>query len=399
MNRVLYGRLSLMMLLEYFVWGSWYVTMGTYISQSLHFDALQTAAAYGTGAIAAMISPFFVGLIADRYFPAQRVLGFMHLLGAALMWLISTVQDFAVFYPLLLAYSLCYMPTIALSNSVAFQQLQHPGRQFPLIRVWGTAGWIVAGLLIGYLGAEAKAIPMQMAAFSSALLGLYAFSLPDTPPKDKGKAVSWRSVIGMEALSLLKARPFLVLFLASVLICIPLMFYYSFTNQFLFESGFPNPAGRMTLGQMSELGFMLLMPLLFDRLGVRRMMLIGMLAWALRYLLFSFGNAGSGAWMLFAGILLHGICYDFFFVTGQIYAENQAPERLRSAVQGMMTFATYGVGMFLGSLVAGPVVERFVQPGSPPHDWYSIWLFPAAISLVVAVWFAVMFREKRGAEG
>ena len=394
MNRGIYSRLSIMMFLEYFIWGAWYVTMGTYLNETLQFSGVEIASAYGTGAIAAMISPFFVGLFADRFFPTERVLGVMHLLGAVLMFWASTADSFGAFYPILLGYTLCYMPTIALTNAVSFHQMSDPGKEFPVVRVWGTAGWIVAGLIIGFMKVEAQALPLQMAAGLSVLMGLYSFSLPHTPPKDKGKKVSVSDVLGLDALALLKERSFGVLFLASILICIPLMFYYTFTNPFLNEVGFENAAGKMTLGQMSELLFLLVMPLLFKRYGVKIMMLIGMLAWGARYVMFAYGAPDSMVWMLYAGIILHGICYDFFFVTGQIYADNKAPENLRSSVQGMMTFATYGVGMFIGSLVSGPIVDNYATPGGAiPHDWTSIWLIPAAFSVIVAVLFFALFKD------
>lgn len=394
MNRGIYSRLSIMMFLEYFIWGAWYVTMGTYLNETLEFSGVEIASAYGTGAIAAMISPFFVGLFADRFFPTERVLGVMHLLGAVLMFWASTAESFGAFYPILLGYTLCYMPTIALTNAVSFHQMKDPGKEFPMVRVWGTAGWIVAGLIIGFMKVEAQALPLQMAAGLSVLMGLYSFSLPSTPPKDKGKKVSVSDVLGLDALALLKERSFGVLFLASILICIPLMFYYSFTNPFLNEVGFENAAGKMTLGQMSELLFLLVMPLLFKRYGVKIMMLIGMLSWGARYVMFAYGAPDSMVWMLYAGIILHGICYDFFFVTGQIYADNKAPENLRSSVQGMMTFATYGVGMFIGSLVSGPIVDNYATPGGAvAHDWTSIWLIPAAFSVIVAILFFVLFKD------
>lgn len=383
-----------MMFLEYFIWGAWYVTMGTYLNETLQFSGVEIASAYGTGAIAAMISPFFVGLFADRFFPTERVLGVMHLLGAVLMFWASTADSFGAFYPILLGYTLCYMPTIALTNAVSFHQMKDPGKEFPMVRVWGTAGWIVAGLIIGFMKVEAQALPLQMAAGLSVLMGLYSFSLPSTPPKDKGKKVSVSDVLGLDALALLKERSFGVLFLASILICIPLMFYYSFTNPFLNEVGFENAAGKMTLGQMSELLFLLVMPVLFKRYGVKIMMLIGMLAWGARYVMFAYGAPESMVWMLYAGIILHGICYDFFFVTGQIYADNKAPENLRSSVQGMMTFATYGVGMFIGSLVSGPIVDNYATPGGAvAHDWTAIWLIPAAFSVIVAILFFVLFKD------
>lgn len=397
MNSPTYIRLSLMMFLEYLVWGAWYVTMGTYLGTTLQFDGLQISSAYGTGAIAAMVSPFFVGLIADRFFATERVLGVMHLVGAVLMYFVASADNFGTFYPLLLGYTLCYMPTIALTNSVAFHQMDDAGKQFPTVRVWGTIGWIVIGLIIGYMGIEAQALPLEIAAGLSVILGLYSFTLPHTPPKGKGEKISFADIVGLDALSLLANRSFLIFFLASVLICIPLMFYYSFTNLFLNELGVENAAGKMTMGQMSEILFLLVMPLLFRRLGVKKMMLIGMGAWALRYVLFAFGDPQGMIWMLYAGIILHGICYDFFFVTGQIYADERAPDNLRSSVQGMMTFATYGVGMFIGSLVSGPIVDMYAtaEGSAIPHSWKEIWIIPAVFAVLVMFVFWLMFKEEQ----
>lgn len=396
MNTPTYARLSVMMFLEYLVWGAWYVTMGTYLGTTLKFDGLQISSAYGTGAIAAMLSPFFIGLIADRFFATERVLGVMHLIGAALMYFASTTENFGTFYPILLGYTLCYMPTIALTNAVAFHQMEDAGKQFPTVRVWGTIGWIVIGLVIGFMGIEAEALPFQIAAGLSVIMGLYSFSLPHTPPKSKGEQISFKDVIGFDAISLLKERSFLIFFLASILICIPLMFYYTFTNLFLNEIGLENAAGKMTLGQVSEILFLLAMPLFFKRLGVKKMMLIGMGAWALRYVLFAFGDPQGMVWMLYGGIILHGICFDFFFVTGQIYADNRAPDTLRSSVQGMMTFATYGVGMFIGSLVSGPIVDMYATPdGTIPHSWKEIWLIPAGFAVAVLIVFFLMFKEEQ----
>ncbi len=410
-------RLSVMMFLEYFLWGAWYVTLGTYLGITLKYEGWQVSSVYGTGAIAAMVSPFFVGLVADRFFASERVLGCMHLLGAVLMFLASQTTEFGLFYPILLAYTLCFMPTIALTNAVAFHQMEETDKQFPRIRAWGTIGWIVASLVIFFwqskissgmswefpfflrgekvLDIEGTAIPLKMAAIASLFMGLYSFTLPHTPPKEKGKKMTIGDVLGLDAISLLKEKSFLVFFLASVLICIPLMFYYTFTNQFLNEIGFENAAGKMTLGQFSEALFLLVMPFFFRRFGVKYMLIIGMLAWAARYTLFAFGNPTELAWMLYAGIILHGICYDFFFVTGQIYADERAPKHLRSSVQGMMTFATYGLGMFIGSIVSGPIVDLYATSGSSvPHNWESIWMVPAVFAVAVALLFSIFFKSK-----
>src|SRR5580700_1041835 len=370
------SRLSLMMLLQYFIWGSWYVTLGTWLA-ALHFSGRQIGWVAGTTAIGAIVSPFFVGLIADRAFAAQRLLGVLHAFGAAILLLTSWQSTFAPLYAAVLCYSLCYMPTLALTTSLAMRQIKDPKQEFGMVRVFGTLGWIVAGLVIGASGLEATALPMRVAAAASLLMSFYCFTLPDTPPLARGTAFEWRHVIPLDSLRLLRRRSMAVFALASLLICIPLQFYYAFTNLYLNEIGIHNAAGKMTGGQMSELFCMLLIPWFFRRLGVKYMLIAGMLAWTLRYLFFAYGNSGSGMWMLWLGILLHGICYDFFFVTGQIYVDRKAPLAYRAAAQGMITLVTYGAGMLVGSFLSGPVVGHFATvaaDGSATHAWRPIWL-------------------------
>ncbi len=384
-----------MMFLEYFVWGAWYVTMSTYMGTNLHSTGVQIGAAYSALAIATMISPFFIGLIADRYFAAQRIMGILHLVGAILLFFATTVAINTAFYWIILFYSLLYMPTIALSNSIAFYQMSDPGRQFPWIRVFGTLGWIVAGLLIGNLQWEKTANTFYLAAGASALIGLISFILPNTPPKAKSTEATAARALGTDAFVLFKNKAYLIFFIAAILVCIPLSFYYGFANAFLNEIGLHNAASKMILGQISEGIFILAIPFLFNRIGVKNMLLMGMTAWILRYVCFAYGDLGSNLWMLYAGIILHGVCYDFFFVTGYMYTEKKAGTGIKNAAQGLFTFATYGVGMFIGTWFSGFVVDNYkLREG---HDWLKIWFVPAYIALGVLVYFILFFREKRTA--
>ena len=388
-------KLSVLMFLQYFVWGAWSVTLGTWLGQTLGFRGEQIGLVAGTTALAAMISPFFVGMVADRFLATERILAMLHVAGGLMLLVTSTQTRFGPFYGVLLAYALCYMPTLALSNSLSFRQMKDPSREFPSVRVLGTIGWIVAGLFIGTLGLEATPMPMRIAAAGSIALGLFCLVLPHTPPQGTRRA-TLSDVLGLDALKLLRERSFAVFVLGSFLVCIPLQFYYAFANPFLNELNVSNAAGKMTLGQMSEIGFMLVMPWFFKRLGVKYMLLVGMAAWTTRYVLFAYGDAGPQVWMLYAGILLHGICYDFFFVTGQIYVDRRAPSDLRAAAQGLIAFVTLGVGMFIGSWASGRVVDALRVTGG--HAWDRIWLVPAAGAAAVLVLFALLFRSSEAGQ-
>jgi nucleoside transporter len=385
-----------MLFLEYFIWGAWYVTLGTWLTNGLHFTGEQIGLAAGTTAVGAMIAPFLVGLIADKLFATQIVLAVLHFLGGVLLFYASRQTSFSALYLVILLYSLCFMPTLALTNSLAFRQMREPKLEFGPIRVLGTLGWIIAGLMVGTLGWESTARPMQLAAGASILMAVYCLTLPPTPPLARDAKLTLATIFPREAIALLRERSMAVFVMASFLICIPLQFYYAFTNLFLNETGVSNAAGKMTGGQMSELGCMLLIPWFFRRLGVKYMLVAGMLAWTLRYVLFAFGGVGDRVWMLWLGILLHGICYDFFFVTGQIYIDRKASLALRAAAQGLITFITYGVGMFVGSWLSGAVVEHYTVNGAGTgitHDWRAIWLFSAAASFSVLVLFLFTFRD------
>lgn len=393
MNATVFGKLSVMMLLEYFVWGAWYVTMSTYMATFLGSSGIQIGAAYSALAIATMISPFLVGMVADRFFAAQRIMGVFHLAGGALLYFATYIENNTAFYWIILLYSLMYMPTIALSNSIAFHQMSDPGKQFPWIRVFGTLGWILAGLMITFLGIEKTQATFHMAAIASVALGIFSFILPDTPPKGNSASSTASGALGSDAFVLFRDKPYLVFFIAAILVCIPLSFYYGFANLFLNEAGMEDAAGKMVLGQFSEALFILAIPFLFYRIGVKNMLILGMIAWILRYVFFAYGDAGAGLWMLYAGIILHGICYDFFFVTGYMYTEKKAGEKIKNAAQGLFTFATYGVGMYIGTQFSGFTADYYVDDGI--RLWKYIWFVPAAIAVAVLLYFILFFHEKR----
>ena len=395
-----------MMFLEFFIWGAWFVTLGTFLGTNLKASGAETAAVFSTQSWGAIIAPFIIGLIADRYFNAERILGVLHLVGAFLMYQMYQSSDLSSFYIYVFSYMVLYMPTLALVNSVAFNQMKDPEKEFSSIRVWGTIGWIVAGLSISYVfhwdSVESLASGMLkntflLAGIAALVLGLLSFTLPATPPKVSDEKIKIGDIIGLDALKLLKDKNFAVFFVSSILICIPLAFYYQNANPFLTESGLENPTGKMAIGQISEALFLLLIPVFFSKYGFKKTILVGMLAWAIRYALFAYGNGGELSFMLIIGIALHGICYDFFFVSGQIYTNSKAGDKYKSAAQGLITLATYGVGMLIGFAVAGWITDNY-KTATGTINWEMVWIIPAGIALAVFVLFALTFNDKNKTE-
>ena len=395
-------RLSILLFLQFFVWGGWFVTLGSYLAHSLSASGAQIGAAYATQSWGAIFAPLLVGLVADRYLNAERLLAGLHLVGGGLLLTLASVTTFNRFLPLLLTYMVLYMPTLALANSICFQQLRDPARDFARVRIWGTIGWIVAGLVISYVFTWDSPASLTrgflrktftMCGLCSLVLALYSLTLPKTHPRGRnGGRVKLRDVFGVNALTLLAERNFLVFFCSSILICIPLAFYYQHTNQFLTELSVENPAGKQTLGQISEVLFMLALPVFLRRFGMKVTLLVGMAAWVVRYLCFAYGDAGPSMYMLLIGIALHGVCYDFFFVSGQIYIDFKAGATVKSAAQGLITLATYGLGMLIGFFVAGRITDLYAAPLQ--HDWKRIWIYPSMFAGLILVFFALSFRNE-----
>lgn len=403
-------QLSAMMFLEFFVWGAWFVTLGTFLINNLHASGAETGAVFSTQSWGAIIAPFIIGLIADRYFNAEKILAILHIVGAVLMYQMFKAPNVTVFYPYALGYMILFMPTLALVNSISFNQMKDTEKEFPPVRVWGTIGWIVAGLAISFVflwdsPESVKAGIMKntflLASIASLVLGIFSFTLPKTPPKvTKGEKVKVSEILGLDALKLLKDKNFLIFFVASILICIPLAFYYQYANPFLIDAGMTNTTAKMTMGQFFEIFFLLMLPFIFKKFGFKVTILAGMLAWAIRYALFAYGNAGDLTFMLIIGIILHGICYDFFFVSGQIYTDAKAGSKFKSAAQGLITLATYGIGMLIGFEVAGLIKDAYTTTSivngvsTVVSNWKMIWIIPSGIALVVFLLFAFSFHDK-----
>jgi nucleoside transporter len=406
MNTTIRIKLSIMMFLEFFIWGAWFVTLGTFLGNNLNASETEKSLVFSTQSWGAIIAPFIIGLIADRYFNAEKILGILHLVGAFLMYQMYQSEEVGMFYTYVLSYMILYMPTLALVNSVSFNQMKDPEKEFASIRVWGTIGWILAGLSISFIfhwdAAEAVSEGLLkntflLAGIAAFLLGIFSFMLPKTPPKVSDEKIKIGDIIGLDALKLLKDKNFAIFFISSILICIPLAFYYQNAHPFLTEAGVENPTGKMAIGQISEALFLLLIPVFFSRFGFKKTILVGMLAWAIRYVLFAYGNGGDLSFMLILGIALHGICYDFFFVSGQIYTNSKAGEKYKSAAQGLITLATYGVGMLIGFAVAGWITDNY-KTIEGTINWEMVWIIPAGIAFAVFVLFALLFNEKNKVE-
>jgi nucleoside transporter len=395
------SRLSLMMFLQYFAWGAWYVTMGTYLSHATTtagtriFSDGFVGDAFGTAAIAAMVAPIFVGTLADRFFASERLMAVLHLAGAGLLLYLANIHDPPLFYIVALIYFLTLIPAIAVSNSLALHQLTDAAREYPLVRVWGTVAWVAAGVIVGALRIEATAQPMFIGAAVQFVTAVYCLTLPHTPPIKKHSGAAGERPLAFSLFSLMKDSSFAIFMVSLFLIAIPMQFYYTFSNPFLNELGITNAAGKQTLGQLTEIACMLLMPTLFPRRGVKWMLTIAMFGWALRYLLFAFGNTTDHLAFIYVGIIVHGICYVFFFITGQIYVDNKVPREARAAAQGFLTVVTMGVGQFLGAIISGRVVAHLASTtATPTHDWFDIWIIPSAMSAVALIFFLLFFHDR-----
>jgi nucleoside transporter len=388
-------QLMLMMFLMFFTWGAWYGQMGKYLFTTLKASGDQIGSAYATFSIASIIAPFFVGMIADRFFSAQKVMGVLNLLGAGILYLLIQNQDPDTFFWYILAYTLTFAPNLALSSSIAMNQMQDPGKEFPAIRVLGTIAWIVVTNIIGWYGLGDKVAIYQIAMFTSIIWGIFSFTLPDTPPKATGPATV-SQILGTDAFVLFKDRSFLIFFISSVLVCIPLAFYYAHANLSLTESHMSNVENKMSLGQASEVLFMLLIPFALQKFGIKKMLIVGLIAWIVRFICFGNGDGISSEWILYLAIILHGVCYDFFFVTGQIYTDNKAGEKIKNSAQGLITLATYGIGMGIGSKLSGIVLDKYTltdAAGVATHNWNGVWMIPAGIAAVVLVLFIIFFND------
>mgnify|MGYP002411602102 CR=1 FL=1 len=385
------SKLSAMMFFQFFIQGSWYVTMGTYLGKTLFFNGIQIGIAYSTAAIAAIISPVVVGMIADRFFSANRVLAFLNMTGALLLFWLTKIESFSLFFPVLLLYSICFMPTMSLTNSISMTNLEDPAKEFSRIRMFGSFGWISSGFLISWLGIEAFSTPFLIGAVVSFLASLYALVLPyNATVKAAGKATVGQ-ILGFDAFKLIKDRSFLVLLIFSTLICIPLAFYDSFTNLFITDVGIKNAAAAMSMGQIVEVIFLFTFPFFFLKLRYKGSIAAAMIAWVIMYGFFTIGARTGQTGFIYSVLPLHGFCFTFFFVAGQLFVDEKASKSLRNSAQGLIAFATYGVGKYLGTLVAGNVVNRYTV--EEVYRWESIWTVPLVMAVIFLVGFLFLFRE------
>jgi nucleoside transporter len=388
-------QLMTMMFLQFFIWGAWYGQMSKYLFQELGATGTQVGLAYTAFSLAMIIAPFFIGMIADRFFAAQKVLGVLNLLGAAILFYVIQIKDADTFFWGILVYCISYAPTLALANSIAMQQMVSSEKEFPPIRVMGTVAWIVVTNIIGYYSLGGSSSIFEFSMYASVALGIFSFFLPNTPPKP-AQSTSISSILGLDAFKLFKDRSFLIFVISSILICIPLSFYYAMANPSLTDSGMTNVENKMSLGQASEVIFMLLIPIAYSRWGVKWMLIVGLIAWIIRFVGFGYGDANSSEWLLYLAIVLHGVCYDFFFVTGQIYTDTKAGEKIKSSAQGLIYIATYGIGMGIGSWLSGIVADMYTVDSV--KNWTSIWMVPAGIAGVVLLLFLLFFKDTRNKE-
>ena len=384
-------QLSLMMFFQFFIQGSWYVTMGTYLGKTLGFSGMQIGLAYSTAAIASIISPVIVGMIADRFFSANRVLAFLNIVGSLLLLWLTRIESFTLFFPVLLLYSICFMPTMSLTNAISFSNLAEPTKEFSRIRLFGSFGWISAGLIISAMGIETHATPFLIGAGISFLSGLYALVLPYKAPVKAAGKVTVRQILGFDAFKMTREKSFLILLVFSALICIPLAFYDTFTNLFIIGEGIENAAAAMSLGQIAEVVFLFSFPFFFRKLGYKGSIVAAMMAWIIMYGFFTLGAFTGETAFLYGVLPLHGFCFTFFFVAGQLYVDEKAPASLRNSAQGLIAFATYGVGKYGGTLIAGNVVDRYTV--GDLYNWTAIWIVPLIMAAVFTVGFVLLFRE------
>ena len=391
MQKSIKTKLSIMMFFQFFIQGSWYVTMGSYLGKTLNFTGVQIGLAYSTAAIAAIVSPIFVGMIADKFFSANKVLAFLNIVGAILLFWLTKIETFSLFFPVLLLYSICFMPTMSLTNSISFANLKDTGKEFSRIRLFGSFGWIGSGLIISALGIEVYSTPFLIGAIISFLSGLYALTLPANEPIKAKTKSSIAQTLGFDAFKLTKEKSFLILLIFSALICIPLAFYDSFTNLFILDEGITNAAAAMSLGQIGEVIFLFSFPFFFKKLRYKGSIAAAMIAWVIMYGFFTLGAISGNTAFLYAVLPLHGFCFTFFFVAGQLYVDKKAPSSLRNSAQGFINFATYGIGKYLGSLVAGNVVHKFDMGGS--YNWSAVWTVPLVMAIVFTIGFLLLFKE------